>query len=120
MYAFIPRRESISRRTSEMETPEDEEMLVTIGIAYYYMKHVKKRKNRQIWVQPINLRRREQGAYHNLVCQLYDDEERFVQYFRLNREKFSQILHFIGDALRRRPLTREVICPKERLAICLR
>ena len=55
------RRESISRRTAEMETPEDQEMLVTIGIAYYYMKRVKKRKNRQIWVHPINLRRREQA-----------------------------------------------------------
>ena len=74
-------------------------MLVTIGIAYYYMKHVKKRMNRQIWVHPINLRRREQGAYNNLVRQLYD-EEKFVQYFRLNREQFSQVLHFIGDALR--------------------
>ena len=30
--------------------PGDQEMLVTIGIAYYYMKRVKKRKNRQIWV----------------------------------------------------------------------
>ena len=36
-------------------------MLVTIGIAYYYMKRVKKRKNRQIWVHRINLRRREQA-----------------------------------------------------------
>ena len=123
MYAFIPRRESISRRTAEMETPEDQEMLVTIGIAYYYIKRVKKWKNRHIWVHPINLRRREQGAYHNLVRQLYNDAERFVQYFRLNRERFSQVLHFIGDVLRPglwRPLIREVICPKERLAICLR
>ena len=103
-----------------METREDEEMLVAIGIAYYYMNRVEKKKNRQIWVHPINLRRREQGAYNNLVRQLYDDEERFVQYFRLNREQFAQVLHFIGDALRRSPLTREVICPKERLAICLR
>ena len=55
------RRESISRRTAEMETPEDQEMLVTIVIAYYYMKRVKKRKNRQIWVHRINLRRREQA-----------------------------------------------------------
>ena len=30
--------------------PGDQEMLVTIGIAYYYMKRVKKWKNRQIWV----------------------------------------------------------------------
>ena len=30
--------------------PGDQEMLVTIGIAYYYMKRVEKRKNRQIGV----------------------------------------------------------------------
>ena len=38
------RRESISRRTAEMEIPGDQEMLVTIGIAYYYMKRVKKKE----------------------------------------------------------------------------
>ena len=67
--------------------PPGQRSLLIFNIDFLSKKKcVKKRKNPQIWVHPINLRRREQGAYHNLVRQLYDDEERLVQYFRLNRE----------------------------------
>lgn len=39
-------------------------------------------KKKRRWVHPINERRNEQGAYHNLVQELQVDPERHLKYFR--------------------------------------
>ncbi|KAL8605254.1 hypothetical protein ACOMHN_031195 [Nucella lapillus] len=44
----------------------------------------------------------------------------FQQYFRLSREQFSQVLFLIGDTLIKDNRIRDVISPRERLAVCLR
>ena len=54
------------------------------------------------WVHNIIKRRQQQGAYHNLVRELQLDGERFQQYFRLTREQFAQVLHFVEEDLEKR------------------
>ncbi|KAL8608372.1 hypothetical protein ACOMHN_002605 [Nucella lapillus] len=44
----------------------------------------------------------------------------FQQYFRLSREQFSEVLFLIGDTLIKDNRIRDVISPRERLAVCLR
>ena len=99
---------------------EDEEEMLLVMLAAYYHRMKKKRKNRRFWVHPINLHRREREVFHSLMPNLYDDEEKFVRYFRVNREQFAQILHYVSPDICKKDRTREVLCPRQRLAICLR
>ena len=84
-----------------VQEPQD---LIVIAMAYkLFLKKHQKRRHRW-WIHSILQKRAERGAFNNLVNELQLDGERFQQYFRVT--KFS--------------LSREVICPKQRLAICLR
>ncbi|KAL8595199.1 hypothetical protein ACOMHN_043352 [Nucella lapillus] len=83
------------------------------------MKKRQKRRHRW-WVHAILEKRRQYGTYHHLVKKLQLDGEMFQQYFRLSREQFSQVLFLIGDTLIKDNRIRDVISPRERLAICLR
>ncbi|KAL8565422.1 hypothetical protein ACOMHN_029115 [Nucella lapillus] len=83
------------------------------------MKKRQKRRHRW-WVHAILEKRRQYGTYHHLVQELQLDGERFQQYFRLSREQFSQVLFLIRDTLIKDNRIRDVISPRERLAICLR
>ncbi len=74
---------------------EEEEELLFLMIAAYYHRQRKKRRNRKMWVHQINLKRKERGVFCALMPELYDDEDKFVSYFRLNREQFAQVLYFI-------------------------
>ncbi|KAL8582017.1 hypothetical protein ACOMHN_027998 [Nucella lapillus] len=82
---------------------------------------MKKRKQRRHrwWVHAILEKRRQYGTYHHLVQELQLDGEMFQQYFRLSREQFSQVLFLIGDTLIKDNRIRDVISPRERLAVCL-
>ena len=83
-----------------------------------------KRRNHRWWVHDIIRNRLQQGAYHNLFKELKFDEEKFHQYFRLTREQFAQVLSYVEEDLSKHCRSREVICPvicpRQRLAICLR
>ena len=98
---------------------EDEEIAV-VALAYNLIKKKKMKRKHRWWVHQLNQRRKEQGAFENLVRELHDDEERFQQYFRLTRDQFCQVLNLVGRDLSKHCPTREVISPRQRLAICLR
>ena len=78
------------------------------------------KRNRRWWVHPINRRRRLQGAYHNLIGELQQDEEKFYRYFRTTREQFAEILHYVHQDINKIHTSRETISPRERLAVTLR
>ncbi|KAL8600804.1 hypothetical protein ACOMHN_055999 [Nucella lapillus] len=88
-------------------------------MAYRQMKKRQKRRHRW-WVHAILEKRRQYGTYHHLVQELQLDGEMFQQYFRLSQEQFSQVLFLIGDTLIKDNRIRDVISPRERLAVCLR
>lgn len=108
----------LQRSLLEME----QHNLLIIAMSYTFMQLKKrkiKRKHRW-WVHDIIRNRILQGAYHNLVKELQLDGEKFQQYFRLTREQFAQVLFYVEKDLVKHCRSREVICPRQRLAICLR
>ena len=95
--------------------------LLLIAVAHKFMQlktHNQRRKHRW-WVHDIIKNWLQQGAYHNLVKELQFDEEKFQQYFRLTGEQFDQVLCYVEEDLSKHCRSREVICPRQRLAICL-
>ena len=79
----------------------------------------KEKENRRVWVHHMNRNRKQKGTFSALMPELYDDEEKFMSYFRLSREQFALTLHLIHDDLLKTYMIREPISPKERLAICI-
>ena len=108
----------LQRQRVRLEIEQNE--LMIIALAYVMCKKKNKRRKHRWWVHSILKRRKEQGAYQHLVRELQEDGERFQQYFRLTREQFAQVLFLVGEDLVKHSRCREVICPRERLAICLR
>ena len=51
-------------------------------------------KIRRYWIHPILQQRQRFGAY-TLVQELYQDPERFKQYFRMSKAQFDHILEGI-------------------------
>uniref|UniRef100_A0A8C6S8J4 DDE Tnp4 domain-containing protein n=1 Tax=Neogobius melanostomus TaxID=47308 RepID=A0A8C6S8J4_9GOBI len=78
-------------------------------------------RRRRVWVHPINLQRREQGDYHNLVAELRLDRQRHHRYFRMSAEQMDHLLSYIGPEFTRQSTNfRTAIEPKQRLAVALR
>ena len=100
---------------------EEEELIAMLAFNLLLKKRLRKRKRRhRWWVHPINRRRKQQGAYHNLVQELELDDDRFKEYFRLNKNQFAEVFSLVEADLVKHTRNREVIPPKERLALCLR
>ena len=72
----------------EEEEADEEEVLLAAAV----LATSKRRRRRRHWVQPINQRRPQYGAYHHLVAELLEDGENFQRYFRMTREQFAQII----------------------------
>eukprot|EP00745_Piridium_sociabile_P001048 TRINITY_DN106600_c0_g1_i1.p1 TRINITY_DN106600_c0_g1~~TRINITY_DN106600_c0_g1_i1.p1 ORF type:complete len:114 (+),score=11.65 TRINITY_DN106600_c0_g1_i1:272-613(+) len=98
----------------------EEEMLLCLLLHHRRTKKTKSRRPPQFWVHPLWRKRREQGAYHNLIQELLLFDTKFYEFFRFTREQFAQLLYLVEDELMRQRLTREPICPRQRLAICVR
>ena len=93
-------------------------MTIIIATAFKVLQS-KKRKHR-LWVHGIIKKRNQCGEYNHLVQELQLDGEKFKQYFRLSREQFAQVLFYVEADLVKYCMSREVISPRQRLAICLR
>ena len=70
-------------------------------------------------VHPINKQQQQLGLFHHLIQELFHDEEKFSDFFRLTREQFDYVLDNIKDLIEKKK-SRDSIGPKERLAIFLR
>lgn len=82
------------------------------------MRYAKRRKTHKMF-----LKRENEGTFEILVSRyLIDDEEKFMQYFRINRAKFFYILDFIRDDISTKPYNRhkKPISAEQKLAIALR
>lgn len=69
------------------------------------------------------LNRESEGAYQILVSRyLIDDEEKFIQFFRINRATFFHILDSIREDISTKPYNRHKnpISAEEKLCIALR
>ena len=96
----------------------EEDVIIAVGL---YLAIKKKRLKKRRWaVSPLNQGRRERGAYTIFVQKLGLDNEMFQRYFRCTKENFALLLHTIGSDITKRHRSSGVLCPKQRLSICLR
>ena len=97
----------------------EEDVIIAVGLLLAIKK--KRLKKRRRWaVIPHNQGRRERGAYTILVQELGLDNEMFQRYFRCTKKNFAMLLHTIGSDITKRHRSSGVLCPKQRLSICLR
>ncbi len=68
---------------------------------YMLLRRQQKRMRRRLWVQSMNRRKRECGAYYHLVAELSLDPDRHINYFRISSEQMDHILSLIGGHLKR-------------------
>ena len=80
----------------------------------------RKRRMHRWWVHAILQRRNEYGLYSHLVRELELDSEKFHGYFRMSQHQFGIVLNLVEQRIAKYSLCREVVCPKQRLAVCLR
>ena len=77
--------------------------------------------NRRWWVHDINESRNIESEYHTLLPRLKNDQAKFLNYFRMNEEKFYGLLARIESCIKHQNTNyRDSICPEERLVITLR
>ena len=98
----------------------DEEELILIITAYNLIKKMNAKRKHRFLVHEIIRRRRQQGAFHNLVQELQFDNENFKLYFRLTKEQFCHVLALVEGDIVKFAMNREAISPTQRLALCLR
>lgn len=98
------------------------QMIIAMTYKLLQIKKLKNKRKHRWWVHSIITNRIQQGAYHNLVSELtlHDDGKKFKEYFRLTREQFAEVLFYVKEDLVKHCMSREVICPRQRLAICVR
>ena len=83
------------------------------------LQRIKKRK--RTWVTAINQRRRQQGAFYNLVEELRFNSEYHRAYLRMTPSQMDHILSMIGSDLQRQDTNyRLAVEPKQRLVVTLR
>ena len=79
-------------------------------------------RERIIWTRSWIRRREERGVYHQLIRELaLEDEPAFARYFRMEKNKFDDLVGRIAVHIERQPtIMRTPISPGERLAVTLR
>lgn len=86
-----------------------------------FRRRIKRRRNRLIWVHPINEMRKEVGIFYTLFKQLRQDDTKFFNYFRMSITSFDELHGRIKDSIQRKNTKmRNCIQPVEMLAITLR
>lgn len=76
---------------------------------------------RRMWVHPSLLQRKKEGEYYTLYPHLINDEEKFLQYCRMDWTTFEMILKKITVKIEKKNSKfREAISPREKLIVCLR
>ena len=99
---------------------EDNDALHFLMITSYWLKHRKSKRAHSWWVHPILQGRQQYGAYHHLIQEFENDEERFQTFFRLSQDQFAEVLSCTAPFLQKYSRCREVIDQMQRLCICLR
>lgn len=80
----------------------------------------RRRRNRLFWVHPITERKNE-SQFKLLYDSLRKYDDKFFDFFRMNKNTFDYILSHLKSSLQREDTNmRKSIQPEERLAITLR
>ena len=80
-----------------------------------------RKRNRLLWVHPVNQRREEVGTFHTIFEGLRNDGNKFFNYFRMSVASFDELHERLKDVLQRQNTKmRNCIQPVEMLAVTLR
>jgi hypothetical protein len=76
--------------------------------------HAVGNKRERKWVHEVNMKRGESGEFHHLMKQLYQNEVKFKEYFRMSSNQFEQLLSLIKDDIEKKEVNyRESISAEE-------
>jgi hypothetical protein len=64
-----------------------------------------RRRRRNMWVHPINIKRPEFGIFCHLYRDMLEDEEKFHGFFRMNIEQFYHVSQLVGEETRKQKST---------------
>ena len=103
------------------EDLDDEEILLFLLLMRRRQRRLRA-SHRISWTKRWILRRKQLGAYENLVRELNaEDPQKFRQYHRLDRQSFEDILQIISPYIyKQETRMRSSIKARERLAVTLR
>ena len=104
------------------EDSEDDEEILLILLLIRRRRRRLRASHRKTWTKRWILRRKQQGAYDNLIRELNaDDPKTFRQYHRLDRESFEDILQLISRHISKQGTRlRLSLNARDRLAVILR
>ena len=97
--------------------------IVACTVALVMMKYLKckKKSHRSVWSKDILLRRNKEGVHALLIPRLLSDSFLYVNYFRMTKETFVELLNLVEPGLQRHNTNlRRCISTSERLALTLR
>ena len=103
----------------DLEDEEEDDDSLLLATMLLVNKRGRRRKHRW-WVHGILKNRKKHGCFYHLIQELHSDAEQFHDYFRMSKDQFHQLLELVGPYLKKHSRMREVISPRERLAICIR
>jgi len=105
-----------------MADDEDAVAAACAVVAILADSHNRKRKNREIWIQPWLESRMEHGAYHALIKELQDtDVNAYRNFLRMDLGSFELILQKVSPIISKCDTKlRDSISAAERLALTLR
>ena len=76
--------------------------------------------NRQWWVHPINLLRKEKGEFYQLYPDLRHFPKKFCGMYRMSIEKFTELLQLVTPKIiKKMTYLREAISPGQKLVLTL-
>ena len=76
--------------------------------------------NRQWWVHPINLLRKEKGEFYQLYPDFRHFNRRFAGMYRMNVEKFEELLKLVSPNITKKwTYFREPISAEQKLILTL-
>lgn len=81
----------------------------------------KEKKPRRFGIRENLKNRKQLGEYYTLFPQLCDNEEKFLEYFKVSQNQFHTILGKIKQSIKKEnTIFKEALRPGEKLAVCLR
>lgn len=92
-----------------------------IAMMILYRRIKRKRRNRIMWIHPINMARKKFGAFYILFGQLREDAKKFFNYFRMSMSSFDELHQRLKESLQKQDtFMRECIQPIEMLSVTIR
>ena len=115
----------------QLDSKRRQELVALLGLHLQLLKLLRlkletarrttKKLFRRFSQRPINRERKTRGEFHRKVEELRNsDPEKHMEYFRVSREHFDEILMKIRPKISHRSTHRVPIGPEERLSITIR